>query len=874
MNKYIPYHGDKGKLYHGVRSIFDGKRFDPFFPKDVQKGQTIVKHNNNTTDTIQLMQKQVNIWNEDTAIIAKILKADTLEQTCRNIWDFIFSHFQYKKDHPNYEQVRRPARSWADRLSGVDCDCMSVFAASTLKSLGIKAYFRRAQYAGQSEFSHVYVVVPKTDNYNQNDPNTYWVIDGVVSIFNTELNPIKTKDDMADLAALNGIAPQKINISNSQKKVTNTQIADTKTLINVTADAYLNVAKQELGSDSIVQYRVDSDTFLKFLLFFEREVFKLAKDAVAENIKPTNQINGLDGKFKNWLLKAVAGVAGAAITGFCAGVGSVFGPVGTVVGSMGGAYAGRWAYNLVLGWGGLGGIQDVITNEPFTAYADPNFENWFIINLPKSFASQIIYTGGSPKYILPDFANLNMMDEDKLYSFKGMQIHLYALQMAIGGIAYKRFFKSYEAAIRSNQMTHNTVTNGIGETPSTSDIAVTSFANTATQNALSVATGQSNVKDAFKSILGDTKTISSNFKTGIVNDLTKSLNDVTTNFFKAKGYWLGSVFYTGDIEKKRNELFAATKAKFEAENIVFVPYQFLEELKKPIEAIDKATGSNKADLQTPNMFGWLYGDSFAQTGIPLSNREGGINMMSRLRSMIHNQPLQANSYYFDYNDRPDFLKIKVEWAWAFNKTGAVDTVFLIGDHYFGPAKVISMYNPQWFYQNGQGSYGEIFVKGQPYRSTLDKVTKTGNVNEIRSSNLLIVIPLFDSAQVAKVDKGDYSFIIEKFAKTYKLNTNINNSVKITNATQSTNNSAFAQIRANAIKKASGSQKVETKEVLKPIQNTNTTAVIATVVGVGLGALILNKLMQNPSNNKTKEKQLDGIKTRKTKKRKKSIKVSL
>ena len=64
---------------------------------------------------------------------------------------------QYKLDKKGLEQLRRPARTWADRKSGVDCDCMSIFASSILTNLQIPHKFRITKYS-QDSWQHVYVI--------------------------------------------------------------------------------------------------------------------------------------------------------------------------------------------------------------------------------------------------------------------------------------------------------------------------------------------------------------------------------------------------------------------------------------------------------------------------------------------------------------------------------------------------------------------------------------------------------------------------------------------------------------------------------------------------------------------------------------------
>jgi hypothetical protein len=162
----------------GYRSIKDGSRFNPYFPPPDERDRVII-NDGEVTDTVELMEKVVWKYLDDTKRIAPLLRRSTTEATCRAIWEFVYSYIQYKLDKRGLEQLRRPARSWAERNTGVDCDCMSIFVSSILTNLQIPHKFRITMYSGDS-WQHVYVIVPLGDE------NNYCVIDGVVSAFNYE----------------------------------------------------------------------------------------------------------------------------------------------------------------------------------------------------------------------------------------------------------------------------------------------------------------------------------------------------------------------------------------------------------------------------------------------------------------------------------------------------------------------------------------------------------------------------------------------------------------------------------------------------------------------------------------------------------------
>jgi len=179
------------ELTAGPRLIRDGKDFDSFFPMRLSMTDPIVKRDGSVEDSVKFMAKVAEQFKADTALLAPYLKGQNLHETCANIWDFIYSFIQYHEDADEVEQIRRPARTWADRKNGVDCDCMSVFASSILRNLGIKHVFRITRYE-KPEFQHVYVIVPIEGSID--GTNGYYTIDGVINGFNKEKSFTEKKD--------------------------------------------------------------------------------------------------------------------------------------------------------------------------------------------------------------------------------------------------------------------------------------------------------------------------------------------------------------------------------------------------------------------------------------------------------------------------------------------------------------------------------------------------------------------------------------------------------------------------------------------------------------------------------------------------------
>ena len=179
----------------GYRAIKDGSRYNSYFPPPDERDRVIIK-DGEVMDTVELMEKVVWKYLDDTKRIAPLLRRPSTHETCQAIWEFIHNFIQYKLDQRGLEQLRRPARSWAERATGVDCDCMSIFTSSILTNLKIPHSFRITKYS-QDSWQHVYVIVPTPG------ANNYCVIDAVVSEFNYEKKYTDKMDYNMNLKGIN-----------------------------------------------------------------------------------------------------------------------------------------------------------------------------------------------------------------------------------------------------------------------------------------------------------------------------------------------------------------------------------------------------------------------------------------------------------------------------------------------------------------------------------------------------------------------------------------------------------------------------------------------------------------------------------------------
>jgi hypothetical protein len=192
------------------RRLKDGGEFDHLFPPPSEK-DIVIKKSANVQDTMKFIRATLpkTLW--QTEKIAKVLKGKTLEETCSNIWHFVYNHIQYKRDEDGVEQVRSPRRTWWDRKTGVDCDCYTVFILSILTSLKVDCLARITKYPKKypevPRWQHVYPIVPKPGHFEDyiDERDWYIVIDCVKDKFDDEQPYIECEDYYMRLDYLDGI---------------------------------------------------------------------------------------------------------------------------------------------------------------------------------------------------------------------------------------------------------------------------------------------------------------------------------------------------------------------------------------------------------------------------------------------------------------------------------------------------------------------------------------------------------------------------------------------------------------------------------------------------------------------------------------------
>ena len=178
--------GNLGLVSASLRTISPLSEYQHLIPPKSELDYTdpIIIDNVTVDETVHEMKKIARKYKNDTSALAKTLQGKDLRDTLQRIFDFIYTHIQYKEDSKDNEQIRRPLRTLYDQQG--DCDCYSVLIGSILENLGIEYKFRIAAYNGRENYQHVYVVVPSTTGN--------LIVDPVVDSCFYEKTPSKFKD--------------------------------------------------------------------------------------------------------------------------------------------------------------------------------------------------------------------------------------------------------------------------------------------------------------------------------------------------------------------------------------------------------------------------------------------------------------------------------------------------------------------------------------------------------------------------------------------------------------------------------------------------------------------------------------------------------
>jgi hypothetical protein len=198
------------------RNIKSGSQYDNLIPKTTCQPTQVGK--GMTDFSVDKMVEVVKKYGFQAKKVAEKLQSSSLEKTCENFHQFIYWHFAYKADVDD-QLLRSFACSWFDRKNGIDCKSYSIAASSLLSSLGIKHYIRKIKQPGYAptEWTHVYVVVPKDQKTGSLYTQGYYTIDGTLAEFDREPKYNLKKDkEMMNHVMLNGVASLRAAENNSK----------------------------------------------------------------------------------------------------------------------------------------------------------------------------------------------------------------------------------------------------------------------------------------------------------------------------------------------------------------------------------------------------------------------------------------------------------------------------------------------------------------------------------------------------------------------------------------------------------------------------------------------------------------------------------
>jgi len=179
--------------YH--KPLIPDPQFDALMPKPKGTVETI-KREARLEDTITLLPEVIRRVSWQVRKIIPLLRGDTLEETCKNIWTRLYNGIRYCKDEKNKEQIFSPRATWW-RKKG-DCDDFSVFVSAILTEMKISHVLRIAMYKEEGGYQHIYPVAISPNGKEI-------IIDCVLSKFNKEVPYIKKIDKEMELQFLDGV---------------------------------------------------------------------------------------------------------------------------------------------------------------------------------------------------------------------------------------------------------------------------------------------------------------------------------------------------------------------------------------------------------------------------------------------------------------------------------------------------------------------------------------------------------------------------------------------------------------------------------------------------------------------------------------------
>lgn len=153
------------------------------------KGTEVVHPNGDTQDIVATMLSMDKRAAAETTKLAPTLAGGSVHTTCLNIFQFIKQHIRYQEDPSGQQWVQSPAALFQRGVG--DCKSFAIFAASVLKNLGIKHFYRFTAPSASTDYGHVFLIVPNGTGYI--------TLDATLPEFNKEAKTPKRIDYAGDM---------------------------------------------------------------------------------------------------------------------------------------------------------------------------------------------------------------------------------------------------------------------------------------------------------------------------------------------------------------------------------------------------------------------------------------------------------------------------------------------------------------------------------------------------------------------------------------------------------------------------------------------------------------------------------------------------
>ncbi|MFT5821229.1 MAG: hypothetical protein ACI8ZM_002478 [Crocinitomix sp.] len=261
-----------------------------------------------------LKEKMIGNWTKQ---VGPMISESHIKAASKHIWEFLFHHVQYKIDTPGVEQLRTPNRLWADRVTGVDCDCYSIFISCVLTQLNIKHSLRITAYDHQPNFQHVYVVVPIDGKKSVDKRENYIVIDPVLDQFNSEKGFTKKFDkimihqelngfgtaysafpfgsEFSNVSGVNGLG----SVASEMEESTRVHLQNTFNLLSINPEMYAQYFNVPVYMEQIA-YVLENwdDPYARQYVLEELEEMEMAGEMAPISSEGVNGVDGFWDRFK------------------------------------------------------------------------------------------------------------------------------------------------------------------------------------------------------------------------------------------------------------------------------------------------------------------------------------------------------------------------------------------------------------------------------------------------------------------------------------------------------------------------------------------------------------------------------------------------